>query len=332
MNINKFRAILTILAAVTIVFSLSSRLIASDKIMMGATPTASIHYAYSVSAGKAINKISGDHVSITVVSTGGSVDNLERINRGQINLGLGTWAAVYQAYKGIGKYKERPMPNVQALWVYTVCSQSYIVRADSGVKKLEDLNGKKFGPGNRGSATEQMVQQILGTVGVKPNYFRGGLADAVAAVKDGRIAGYAKSGSGLNLDSTTKEVKSLTKIRILNFPPDKVAKIKKAMPFIQFATIPDGSIPGIPGYTTPVQIVGFMCYPDSLTEKQAYYIVKAINEGQNYQEAAYPALKGCNIPNMTMKYTQFPLHKGAVRYYKEIGVSIPKRLIPPETD
>ena len=31
-----------------------------------------------------------------------------------------------------------------------------------------------------------------------------------------------------------------------------------------------------------------------------------------------------------MELTKFPLHKGAIKYYREIGVKVPANLIPPE--
>jgi TRAP transporter TAXI family solute receptor len=320
---------LAVLAAAVLVLGVSHPLHAVDRILCGSTSTSSSHYVYTVSAGKSINTVSGDKVNVTVVATGGAVDNLERINRGQLQMGIGTWATFYQAYKGIGKYKGKSRPKMRALWLYSSNAQNYVVRADSGIKDLEGLKGKKFCPGLRGSATEQLVQQILEIIGVKPDYFRGSLADAVAAVKDNRIAGYVKAGAGLDLDASTKELKAFTKIRILHWPPDKVAKVQKTLPFVSFIEVPK-SLTGYPDYTTPVQSIGIICYHDSLTEDQAYYIVKGICEGKKYQEAAYPQVKNFDIPEMTMKLTKFPLHAGSIRYFKEIGVTVPAHLIPPE--
>ncbi|MBW1944644.1 MAG: TAXI family TRAP transporter solute-binding subunit [Deltaproteobacteria bacterium] len=321
---------LAIIVATAVIFGMTFPLHAADKLLCGSTATTSSHYVYTVSAGKAINTMSGDKVNVTVVATGGAVDNLERINRGQLNMGIGTWATFYQAYNGIGKYKGKARPKMRALWLYSSNTQNYVVRADSGIKDLEGLTDKKFCPGLRGSATEQLVQQLLETIAVKPDYFRASLADAVAAVKDNRIAGYVKAGAGLDLDGTTKELKAFTKIRLLHWPPDKAAKVQNTMPFVSFVDVPEGTIPGIPAYTTVVQAIGIICYDDSLTNDQAYYIVKGICEGKKYQEAAYPAMKGFDIPGMTMKLTKFPLHPGAIRYYKEIGVKVPAHLIPPE--
>ena len=96
------------------------------------------------------------------------------------------------------------------------------------------------------------------------------LADAVAAVNHNRISGYVKAGAGLDLDASTKELKAFTKIRILHWPPDKVAKVQKTLPFVSFIEVPE-SLTGYPTYTTPVQSIGIICYHDSLTEDQAYH-------------------------------------------------------------
>jgi len=319
-----------VLAATAFVMIVAGPSFAADKLLCGSTATTSSHYVYTVSAGKAINAVSGDQVNVTVVATGGAVDNLERINRGQLHMGIGTWATFYQAYMGIGKYKGKARPKIRALWLYSSNTQNYVVRADSGINDLAGLAGKKFCPGLRGSATEQLVQQLLETIGVKPDYFRASLSDAVAAVKDNRIAGYVKAGAGLDLDGSTKELKAFTKIKLLNWPADKAAKVQEAMPFVSFVDVPAGTIPGVPAYATVVQSIGVIGYDDSLTDDQAYHIVKGIHEGRKYQEAAYPAMKGFDLSGMTMKLTKFPLHRGAIRYYKEIGVKVPDRLIPPE--
>jgi len=169
--------------------------LAADRIAYGSTAIGSVHYTYAVSAAKAINTHSADKVNVTV-------DNLARLARGQINFGLGTFETVYQAYKGLAKFSGNPAPKLRILWVHSASMQFYVVRADSGVKTLNDLTGKKFNAGQRGSATENIVQQILAAVDVKPDYFVATLSDAVAAVKDGRSIGYTKAGSRTSLDGS----------------------------------------------------------------------------------------------------------------------------------
>jgi TRAP transporter TAXI family solute receptor len=300
------------------------------RLLSGASSTSSSHYVYAVAAGKGINEKCEGKINVTTVATGGAVDNLERIDRGQIHFGLGTYETFYQAYKGMGKYEGNAREKIRALWLYSVNSQNYIVRADSGIENLDGLTGQKFCPGLRGSATEQLVEQILAMIGVKPDYYRGSLADAVAAVKDNRIAGYAKAGAGLPLDASTQEIMAFTKIKVLDWTPEKVAQVEKEMPFMIFATIPEGTNPGVPAYTTLIQAIGYISYSDSLTEDQVYALLEGVEAGRAYQEAAYPAMKGFDIGEETMKFTKFPLHSGAVKYFREKGYNIPEQLIPPE--
>jgi len=322
----------TLMAGALLALSSTFPAWAVDKVLLGSTATTSSHYTYTVSAGQAINKSVGDKINVTVVATGGAVDNLARIGRGQLNAGIGTWATFIQAYRGIGKYKDNAQPKLRALWLYCSNVQNYVVRADSGIKTLDDLNGKKICPGLRGSATEQLVEQLLTKVGVQPDYFRGSLSDAVAAVKDNRIDGYVKAGAGLQLDASTKELKAFTKIRLLNWPPEKVALINEAMPFVGFVNVPENQVPGFQAYKAPVQAIGIISFSDTLTEEQAYNMVKGVcsKEGRQIQDAAYPPMKELSIPKITLELTKFPLHAGALKYYREIGMEIPEELIPPE--
>ncbi len=301
------------------------------RILSGACSTSSSHYVYAVSAGKTINTVNGDEFNVTTVATGGAVDNLERINRGQLQIGLGTFAVFYEAYNGMGKFKDRARKKTRALWLYSFNAQNYIVRADSGITKLKELEGKKFCPGYRGTACEVLVQSTMDSLGIKPEYYRGGLADAVAAVKDNRICGYVKAGGGLFLDASTKELRAFTKVRILDWNKDQIVQVNKYLPYLNFTTVPEGvAAEDVPEYTTPVQCIGYIGYNDSITEDQVYTIVKTLCEEKKFQEAAYPAMKGFDIPKMTMKFTKFPLHMGTIRYFREIGIKIPDNLIPPE--
>ncbi|MFC3678351.1 TAXI family TRAP transporter solute-binding subunit [Ferrovibrio xuzhouensis] len=303
---------------------------ATDRIAYGSTAIESIHYTYAVSAAKAINANAGDKMNVTVIATGGAVDNLARLARGQIQLGLGTFETVYQAYRGIDKFAGKAQPELRSLWVHSLAIQAYVVRADSGIKTLDGLNGKKFTAGQRGSATENMVQQILTAVGVKPDYYVATLSDAVEAVRNDRSVGYVKAGSGRGLDGTTMELRTLTPVNILSFTPDQVKTVQTRFPFVTFVSTKPGEIDGVGTITTPIQSIGEFAYKDSLTDEQVETILSGIFKGQAEQGAAFPEIKNMNIATSTMEGTLVPLHRGAVRFYRKMGIAIPDKLIPPE--
>lgn len=62
----------------------------------------------------------------------------------------------------------------------------------------------------------------------------------------------------------------------------------------------------------------------------AYKITKAVWEGREETYAAWSAVRGNNYPEMTLQYAKAPLHPGAVRYLRELGLNVPANLLPPE--
>ncbi|WP_373089398.1 TAXI family TRAP transporter solute-binding subunit [Sneathiella sp.] len=318
------------LAAICAVFMVAGGAHAADRIAYGTSAIKSVHYTYAASAAGAINEKSGDKVDITVISTGGAVDNLKRIGQGQINMGLGTYEIVYQAYKGIGKFEGNAMPKLRALWVHTSALMAWVVREDSGIKTVAELAGKKFTPGQRGSGTEQLAIQMLEVINVKPEFYRASLADAVAAVKDNRSNGYVKAGGTGVLDGSTLELMAFTPIRLLNFTDDEVAKIKENLAYINFQKYKDNEVENFPAFTSPVQVVGQFALTDSLTDDQVIAILEGVVDNPGPQVAAFPSFGKLDVMQDSINLSTIPLHSGAVKFYRSRGLEIPERLIPPE--
>ena len=218
---------------------------ATEYLSIGACRPSSSQFGYAVGMSKAVNKLAAG-IKTTVVETGATVDNIKRMEKKQIHFGIVTPGVTYQAYNGIGKkWEGNAKPWLRMLWVYMRGVDNYVVRKDSGVKTLADLNGKKFNPGFRGSATEATCEAIFNHLGIKPDLYRGGVSDAVQAIKDNRIVGYLKTGAGLQLDASTKDIMSFTPINILPFNEQQIATIKEKMPWVLWLDVPKGTVRGL---------------------------------------------------------------------------------------
>lgn len=301
-------------------------------LFFGSSAAASSHYAYVVGAAKAINKYVPD-VKVNVVETGASVDNLKRVKSGEIDMGICSMKTMYEAWKGLARWKGNALPDVRLLWLYAVGIDFIVVREDSGVEKLEDLNGKKFNPGIRGSASEATTKQIFKILGVKPDYHIGATSDAVKAIKDNRIVGYVKTGIGTQIDASTLDIMTLTKIRLIPLTKQHMDKIVAEVPYISFITVPAGGIkamPNQPAYTMWGRPIGVMC-SKSMPDNLAYNLVNGIIKGKEFQVAAWPAFKELDLIQDPASLTLIPLQKGALKAYRELGAkNIPPIAIPPE--
>lgn len=320
---------LALSASLALAAGMSTQATAQDRLAFGSTAQSSVHYTYAVAAAKAIND-NEDDLDVTVIVTGGAVDNLARLARDQIDMGLGTYATIYQAYKGIGKFEGKAMPNLRGLWVHSPATQAWVVREDSGVTSLPELAGKPFTPGQRGSATEQLSIQMLEVLGVQPDMQRLTLSDAVDAVKDGRSIGYVKAGGAGTIDGTTMELRAFTPIRMLSFTEDEKAKVQEALPFISFASYDDGEVEDFPAFTVPVQVIGQFTTSDAMSEEQVMKLLAAIADNPDVQTNAFPGFGDIDVLQDSVDLINIPLHAGAVKFYQSRGIDVPDALIPPE--
>ena len=300
---------------------------AEKRIAIGATVASSPFYGYFIAVSQLVNKnVKG--VSATVVETGATVDNLKRMKRDQLDLGLVTTNTLHYAYYGKGKFKNKPIKS-KLLWVYYVAPQVAIARKDSGVTSLKDLTGKKFCPGMRGSSTEQTTIGIFKLLGIKPDVFKGSSADYKAAIKDNRIVGLVSSSMGNKFSATQIDISTFTPIKVLGLNQDQVARVKKAFPELAIANIPAGSGKGIPAFATWAFSLATSA-SENLDTETAYQIVKAVMEDKTKQVGAMGSLAGVDFAKATIENASSPLHPGTIKYLREKGCKIPEALIAPE--
>ena len=315
---------LVILGTLALILSIAGTSIAAQKMLIGSTSASSSHYGYFVAVSQVINEnVAG--LDTSVVETGATVDNLRRFARKQIDLGLVTTNVQSQAYFGRQDFKDKPVKS-KLLWVYVIAPQNAIVRKDSGITSFTGLSGQRFNPGLKGSATEKTSEAVFKVLGIQPDYVRGSTTDIVTAVKDNNIRGYVKSGAGLKIDASSRDISTFTPFTILSLDKNQTAKIKSALPEVSIVDVPAGAGPGIGSYTTWGFAVACSAGLD-LDEDTAYKIVKAICEDKTVQAAAMSSVKGADFVAMTLKYATSPLHPGAIKYFKEVGATIPDRLI-----
>jgi TRAP transporter TAXI family solute receptor len=302
-----------------------------QRLFVASTNSTSSYYTYHVAEAKYLNaKVPG--VNLTVVETGGGNDNIGRIAKGELHLGLLSGGVTYQAYHGIGDFTGKQTPDLRYLWMYTVGARVVIVAEQSGVTKLADLNGKPFNPGLARSATEKDFKAHADILGIKPNYYTAGLDDAVQAIKDRRIVGLVKAQPGLSVDGSTMDLMTAVKIRPVGYSDEEIKKIQEQRPWDAFITVKkDEWAKGFDAFKTLMTVTGTGT-TKSMSEDLAYKLTRAIMEPDAADQigAAASFVKGWDFRKRTLELASIPLHVGALKYFREVGDKVPEHLIPPE--
>ena len=127
--------------------------------------TGGVFYPY----GGGIARVLGKGIAnaeATAEVTGGSVDNMKLINKGDADMGLSTVDSAFDAFNGLGAYADvGPIPGCAIASLY----QSFIhvgARESAGITKVEDMKGKRISVGSAGSSTEIAADRMLEAAGL----------------------------------------------------------------------------------------------------------------------------------------------------------------------
>lgn len=314
------------LASTLLAASLAAPAMASEAVSIGVAPAASgWYFGYS----ELSRLISADSpVEISVRETGGSRENTIRLGRGEIDLALVDASGAYEAYNGEGRYENNAIDQMRMMLWVAPSTMHWAVRQDSGIETFADLDGERFNPSSIGGGGEYITELVFDALDITPDYQRMSMGDAADAVVDGRIIGF--SYNGIPPIPAFTEVHSSRPLHILSFDDEQIEKATEALPFLSRAVIPAGTYRDVEEATTLGSYIGIAA-TDELSEEAAYEITRAYWENVENLGRTFSPAEGMTA-EVSVENTATPLHAGALRYYREIGIEVPEELVPPEAE
>ena len=288
-------------------------------IVLGSTNSTSSHFVVSAAMVKAI-KAGIPAANVSQIETGASVDNVRRLTKGEIDLGLIATDTGIQALTGTGPFAGgKAVDDLVALYAYDVSVLNVAVSQDSKVASIKDLAGKKFNPGIRGSGAELLTREVFRTLGIEPAWVPGTVKDAAEGIQNRQIAGYSKYGPGAGIDATLRELMVTTPMRLLTFDADQQSKITATVKGVSFAQIPN-VMQGQPAVTTPAVRIVYGTRASLLDDETAFAIAKAIYDNRQFLVEAWPHLKDFDFKAQALAAEKVgvKLHPGAKKFWDSV--------------
>lgn len=306
-------------AALMLALSAGAAFAQKSAITLGSTNSTSSHYAVAVAMSKAI-KEAMPNANVSVVETGASVDNIRRLVRGEVDLGLVALDTGIQAATGTGPFEGRAVPDLVAVYAYDNSVLNIAVRADSGVKALADLNGRKLNAGIRGSGAEVLTREALTALGVKPDWSPGSVKDAVEAVQNRQIVGYSKYGTGSGIDATLRELLTSTEMRLIGFDKEQQKVVTDRVKGVAFEELKENLIPGQAAISTPVVPITYATRLAVMDDATAFAVAKAIYDNRQFLIETWPHLKEFDFAKQALRAEElgFRLHPGAKKFWESV--------------
>jgi TRAP transporter TAXI family solute receptor len=290
---------------------------AAQTLSLGSTNATSSHYQIAIGMAQAIEKgVPG--ATVTVVETGASVDNVRRLVRGEIDLGLVAGDVFVQAKQGIGQFEGNAVEDLVALYPYDNSVINVAVRADSGISELSELHGKPFTPGIRGSGGELLITQSFSRFGIEPEYIYGTVTDAIEGVRNNQMIGYSKYAAATSVDATLQQLMTSVDMRILGFTPEQQQIVIENMPGVGFATLPAGFIKDNPEIVTPSVPIVYATRLSLMDDDTARKIAESIGENKQILVDVWPQLADYNFRDSILATVEIGIdvHPGALSYWE----------------
>jgi TRAP transporter TAXI family solute receptor len=253
-------------------------------------------------------------------ATKASAENLNLLEAGRGELAFTLGDALSDAWKGEAEAGfKTPLKKLRTIaGIYPNYIQ-IVATADSGIKTLADLKGKRISVGAPKSGTELNARAVLKAAGLsygdfaKVEYLAFG--ESVDLMKNRQLDVTLQS-AGLGVASI-RDLSSSVPIVIVPVPKDVVAKIGDAA--YQPATIPAGTYTSQDAPVETVSIKNFLVTHSGVSDDLAYAMTKALFDNLDQLKAAHAAAKGISKQDAAAN-PPAPLHPGAARYYREAGL------------
>lgn len=261
----------------------------------------------------------------TAEVTGGSVDNLKLVGNDNSYIGMTMSDAAQDAFRGENKFQGNKL-GLRTLMIMYPNSMHVVTVEGKGIETFADLKGKRVSTGSPGSATEVMAFRQLEAAGLDKDKDvkreRLSVAESVNAIKDNKIDAFFWVG-GLPTAAVTDLANTPgVKIKMID-NADLVAKMneKYGNLYVQ-SVIPKETYRGMDKDNQQASVMNVLVANASMPDDVAYNIVKTIFESRDDLIAVHQITAEFKLENQKQSSTPIPFHPGAVKYFKERGISV----------
>jgi len=251
---------------------------------------------------------------------GAGIANVRGVDEGKAQIGFANSSTTVDGIEGRPPYPKKVTKVCQVANLYPQYFQ-VVALSNANVRSFADLKGKTLVTQPKGNTSEILTGEVLKINGMsydslnKVN-FQASYTDAVDMMKDGHVQVFT-----LGTTAPASAIMDLASARDIVMVPvdDKtMAALKKENPGYNKLTIKAGTYPkqdkdvAAIGYTTHIVAA---C---DLPEEVVYKMTKAMATNVGDMAAVVKPITGLTAKDMAIDIG-VPFHKGAARYYKEVG-------------
>ncbi|TVR81921.1 MAG: TAXI family TRAP transporter solute-binding subunit [Rhodospirillales bacterium] len=259
----------------------------------------------------------------TAVSTQGSVENVQSVQKGELEMALTQADVAYYAYSGEGVFADGdPLSSLRAMARLYPEVVHIVVRAGSDITSVADLAGRRVSVGEAESGTLVASRLILAGYAlsldrIEPSFHKLGRASDLLIAEEidafFMVGGHPLGAIGLAAENHD--------LRLVSISGEAAEAIVAANPFFARDTIPAGQYRNI-GETETLSVSAQLIASEQMHPDLAYRILRALWHPNNRPvlDTGHPNAAQIRLES-ALDGIAIPLHPGAARFYEEVGLT-----------
>ena len=254
-------------------------------------------------------------------ASAGGIDNLNQIADGESQVSIAISSNCWQSFNGTDSFEGMANPDLRVIAGLYLNPNQVVVTERSGIRTLSDVKGKHFAVAASGSSVEGECKNHFTAAGLSyPDDIRAeyiSFSDSAELLRNGQIDG-AWIMSGIPAAAVSQALSS--GCRLLDIDEKTIANLKADYPWYVTYTIPAGSYPNQKEDITTTAIKMVLFCSAKLDDETVYMLTKTLWENMAELGESQASLRNLTAEDAVRDIAGLPIHDGAQRYYKEIGV------------
>lgn len=259
-----------------------------------------------------------------VEATAGSVANVQLLESGDVQITQTMTNIAYEGWTGEGWAEGKEHKSMRLVATLDPFALQFYTPANSGIKSIYDLEGKHVNLSKAGSGTDNWARRVFEELGITPSRISNvSPGEANDLMRDGMLDVAACMGS---VHPSILELAATMDVEVFGVSGEDAAAFTEKYPELYSLTIPAGSYEGIDHAIETIGEYDNLIVHKDLPDELVYEMVKHTYEGIESMSAAYEGFRSISPEGVTL--AKVPLHKGAYKYYQELGIEIPDEIKP----
>lgn len=260
--------------------------------------------------------------NVEVKRTAGSTANLRLLSDHYIELAIAQMDLIRDAYAGKGLFQDNPCKGYQAVAALYPEACQILVRKDSGITSIDDLQGKTVSVGEEESGTKNNALQILQAYGLTTELVKTeelNYTDAAKELEQGKIDAMFCTAGIRTL--VLEELANKCEVNWLSIEDKQIGKLIAAYPDYREYVIPAGTYAGQENEVKTVAVQAVLVVSDTISEERVKELTKLYFEKKKDLQYA-TSLELPESETSAVEGVSIPFHPGAQNYYAEHGIVV----------